>query len=309
MIQSNDTLISYKAANSVFVTSCQSGFPGYLTGTNCYMDKEFAQFIPASSYAGLQNPQVNSVIVLFDSIGTKATPAVSSTQINCKIYSGTPGYGPNSILAVKGDPLQTIVSSPRVKTIKYVGTPTYTFTTTKVIPYKFDFAAPVILANNVQGFYVAVEAPYLSPTDSIRIFSNTKTSSTNDSTSWFLQTPTNNWRTLRYGRNAKVQLAMLPQMTCRPVVGIQEFSEFNANIALVPNPNNGVFSLVFTLPREQNLSINTYNMLGQIVSAERLENVSHNMVNMDLSGRPTGIYFIHISNGTEKLVKKVVVTR
>lgn len=309
-IQNNDTLITYKAANSNFVQGCQTpNFAGYLTGTNCYNDKEFAQWIPASSFASLPNPQVNSVIVLFDSTGTRTTPNSSNTPIYCKLYSGNINSGPNSQFAVKMDSIGKIVKAPKVTNVKYVGDPSYIFTTTKIIPYKFDFASPIVLTTNSPGFYAAVQTPYSSQIDSIRIFGNTVTSSTNDSTSWLLQNPTNNWRTLRYARGARVQLAILPQMTCRPLVGIEEMkSEFGSNIAIAPNPNNGVFSLIFTLPRAQKLSVATYNMLGQKIADEQLENVSYNVVNMDLNGRPDGIYFIHISNGTDKLVQKVVVT-
>ncbi len=308
IIQNTDTLTTYKAVNNASITGCQTGFAGYLTGTNCYKDKEFAQFIPASAYSAIQMPQVNSVIVLFDSIGTRATAGTLATQIACKLYSGNATSGPNTQLVSKTDSLGKIASSPKTKTITYLGTPTYTFTTTKVIPFRFDFASPVDLTGNTPGFFIAVEAPNQSPGDSIRIFSNTITSASNDSSSWILLNNINNWRTLRYNRNAKVQLAMIPQITCRPIVGIDEKSLFGSNIAVVPNPNNGVFDLVFTLPHEQKLSITTYNALGQKVAADKLENVGHNMVTMNLNQQRSGIYFIEISNGTERVVKKVVVT-
>ena len=305
-IQSNDTLTTYRASNSNFVLGCQSGFSGYLTGTNCYSDKEFAQFIAASSYSAIYAPQVNSMIVLFDSVGTKLTNP--GTMITCKLYSGTLGNGPNSPLTSETDSLKSIIKSPKYKSVSYCGIST--FTTTRIIPYKFDFPQPFILTlGNTAGFYASVETPYTSVGDSINIFSNTQYTATNDSSSWVLLSSTNNWRTIRYGKGTKLQLAMIPQLTCRPLVGIREIqSELAANVAVVPNPNNGVFSLIFTLPREEKLTITAFNTLGQQVVSEQLENVTHNVVNMDLNSRPAGIYFIHVSNGTDQTVKKVVVT-
>lgn len=309
-IQPNDTLISYKAPNSSLVQGCQTpNFTGYLAGTNCYNDKEFAQWIPGVTFSAIPFPQVNSVIVLFDSLGTRSTPATTNTPISLRLYSGTLNSGPVNPFALKTELLGVIAKSPKTKNIKYVGDPTYTITTTKMIPYKFDFAAPIVLTTNSPGYYIAVETPYQYPGDSINIMCNTKTSSTNDSTSWVLQNPSNNWRSLRWARNSRVQLAMLPQMTCRPAVGIEEVkTEFNSNIAVMPNPNNGVFGLVFTLPQQQKIKLSTYNALGQMIGSDDVENVGHNVINLDLSSRPAGVYFIHLSNGNEKTVKKVIVS-
>lgn len=307
IIQKVDTLKTYAAANNSLILGCQSGFAGFLTGTNCYKEKEFAQYYPSSSYSNTALPQVNSVIVLFDSLGTKATATTIATQIYCKIYGGTQSFGPNSLIAIKGDSLGKIAASTNKKvTIKYCGSPTYTFTTTKIIPFKFIFATPAIIASS--GFFASVQTPYSSGSDSIKIFSNTKYNLTNDSSSWFLQY-SNNWRTLRYGKNAKIQLAILPIIACRPIAGVDEHkTDFSANITIMPNPSNGQFSLIFTLLKLENVNVNIFNPLGQLISSDRLENVTNNLINIDLRNRPNGIYFIEITNGREKVLKKLILT-
>lgn len=310
MIKTIDTLTTYFASTNSLVLGCQTGYVGYLTGSNCFKDKEFAQFIPANTFNTIPFPQVNSVIVLFDANGTKPTNTLSPTQISCKLYGGTVGAGPSSQFAIKSDSLVKIAASTKTNTIKYCGTPNYTFTTSRIIPYKFDFAAPIPLTPSIPGFFAAIETPYLSLGDSINIFTNTKTNTSNDSSSWVLQNATNNWRTMRYLKNSKIQLAILPQITCRPVVGINEnISVFNSNVAIIPNPSNGVFNLIFTLPKQENISVKIHNAIGQQISGEHLENVSNNMVNVDLSNRPEGIYFVEISNGSERVVKKIIISR
>ncbi len=306
MINNTDTLTTYAASNSSLVLGCQSGYAGFLTGTNCYKDKEFAQYFPASTYSDTPVPQVNSVIVLFDSLGTKGA---LGTQIVCKLYGGTASFGPGStsLIGQKTDSLGKIMANTtKTVTIKYCGSPTYTFTTTKIIPHKYDFATPLQIPAG--GFFASVQTPYGTPTDSIKIFSNTKTHSANDSSSWVLQY-SNNWKTLRYNKNAKVQLAILPQITCRPTVGIQEnTSVFNSNVTLMPNPSSGLVNLIFTLPNPEKISVSIFNPLGQLISNNKLENVTNNMINIDLSNRPDGIYFIEVSSPTDKVVKKVIIT-
>jgi hypothetical protein len=311
MIKKIDTLATYKSANSAFVTGCQTGFAGYLTGTNCYRDKEFAQFYPASTYSNINLPQVNSVIVLFDSVGTKSSPLTPGTQISCILYGGSAGSGPNGgQLAIKNDSLKVIAAGTRTTNVKFVGNPNSSFSLKRIIPFKFDFAQPCLLTPNAPGFFASIQTPFISQFDSIRIFSNTKTNLSIDSSSWVLLNPSNNWRTMRFAKGVRLQLAILPQITCRPIVsGINEIAtEFNSNITIMPNPSNGQFSLIFTLSKVQDLNINVYNAVGQRISAERLENVTHQMADMDLSSKSDGIYFIEISNGEERVTKKIIIS-
>ncbi|MBL7913307.1 MAG: T9SS type A sorting domain-containing protein [Bacteroidia bacterium] len=305
MIKKVDTLAKYAATNNTLVLGCQTGFAGFLTGTNCYKDKEFAQYFPPSSYSNTPLPQVNSVIVLFDSLGTKVG-SPSGVPIYCKLYGGTMGAGPNSLINQVSDPLSSIAGATnKTVTVKYCGSPTYTFTGTKIIPWKFNFGGVIVPTS---GFFASVQTPWASSLDSIRIFSNTKTNLSTDSSGWFLQF-TNNWRTLRYGRNAKVQLAILPIIACQAIQGIDDHvTDFNSNITIMPNPSNGQFSLIFTLLKHETVTVKIINPLGQEISTDRIENVANHMTNIDLRNRPSGIYFIEVSNGNEKVTKKLILT-
>jgi len=304
-MKTTDTLITYRSKNSTF-TGCQSGFAGYLTGTNCNKDKEFAQFFGPNTYSQIPFAQVNSIIVLFDSVGTKAKNP--NTPVQCKLYAGSGQQGPIGWLVSKSEPLGNIVNTPRVFSVSYLGKPGQVpIGNTKIIPFKFDLNTPKDV-NTISGFFAAVEMPQNSPLDSVNIYSNTKYNSAIDSSAWFLDF-NNNWRTMRTHRGTKVQLAIIPQITCRPV-GITEIrSELNTNVTVMPNPNTGVFNLVFTFKTEQQLNMRIMSSIGQELVDSKLNNVLNNMVSVDLSAYPDGIYFAEISNGTEKTVKKIVLTR
>lgn len=302
-----DTLTSYAAPSNSFITACVPGNnTGFLTGTNCYKDQEFAQFYPSTSYSDTPLPQVNSLIVLFDKRGTKATPTTSATQIYFKIYGGTPQNGPGSQIGTYNDSLGAIAAVTPTNQVQYCGNPNYIFPSAYVIPHIVNFVSPVIIPTS--GFFASVTAPNNSPVDSIKIFSNTRNNINNDSSSWAL-IQANNWRTLRNQRGYKVQLAIMPQITCRPVVGINEVqSVFKSNVNVMPNPSNGAMSLVFTLPKAEKVNIKIFNYIGQQISSDDFENVSKSVLDIDLTSKPDGVYFIEISNGVEKTVKKVIIS-
>lgn len=306
MISKFDTLKTYMAPNNPLITACVSGYAGFLSGTNCYKDKEFAQYYPSNTYSETTLPQVNSVFVLFNKNGTKATATTSATQIYCKVYGGTIQNGPGSQLGSVSDSLGKIAAITPTNQVQFVGNPNYVFTNTIVIVHKFNFASPVVVPTS--GFFASVQTPYSSTQDSIQIFTNSKYNQSNDSSAWVL-IQTNNWRTLRNNRNAKVQLAILPQISCRPVVGLNEMNSFENSIMLMPNPNNGVFSLICGFEKEENIKLRISDVLGREISNSQIQNVKNNVFDIDLTSRETGIYFIEISKGREKTIKKVIITR
>jgi hypothetical protein len=307
MIRPDDTLTTYIAPSNSMVTACAGSlYTGYLTGTNCYKDKEFAQFLPGDTYSDTPNPQCNSVIVLFKKGATKATATTSATQIYCRVYGGSVQNGPVGLLTQISDSLGKIAATTATNQVQYCGNPNYIFTNTVVIPFKFNFTSPAIIPTN--GFFASVETPFNSPSDSIQIYSNTKTCSTNDSSAWVL-IQANNWRTLRWQKNARVQLAIMPQISCRPTGVPVQSSVFASNIQLVPNPNNGIFNLVFTLEQTENVKVRIYNAMGQLITDEAFTNVRNNILDIDLSGKAQGIYSVEVTNGKEKLVKKLIITQ
>lgn len=310
-LKNTDTLTRYKAPTNSLILACQSASAtGFLTGTNCYNDKEFAQFFPLSTYSDTPNPQVSNVIVLFDSTGTKSAGS-GTTQIFCKVYGGTMNNGPNSFIGQTAVNLSAIIATtPKPKNVTYCGNPNYTLTTTQIIPYKFTFGTPAIIPPSALGFFASVQTPYSSPLDSIRILSNTKYNSpAYDSSAWLLNI-TNNWRTIVNSRGTRVKLGIVPIVSCRPVAGVKENeASFTQNVTVIPNPNSGIFSLVFTLPKEENIAVKIYNSMGQLLSDSYMENIGNNVININLSDKAEGVYFVAITNGTTKIVKKVIVSR
>lgn len=73
------------------------------------------------------------------------------------------------------------------------------------------------------------------------------------------------------------------------------------NISIAPNPSDGMVNVATGLEREYNLCV--YNMLGiRVLSKDSFRDGT-----LDLSSLPTGVYFISVDNGVDRLTKRVAV--
>lgn len=103
--------------------------------------------------------------------------------------------------------------------------------------------------------------------------------------------------------------SLLSSLGCHPsTVSINE-SNFANSIQVFPNPSNGIFTLKTNFNREQNISINIFNILGEKVFGTPEEKITNDNIVIDLGGKSAGVYFIHINSGAQSVVKKIVVNK
>lgn len=315
-IKNTDTLAVYSVNSSTSVIGCNVVNPGFLTGTNCYKDKEYAQYFNFNSYSNTPVPQLSGAFVLFTKSGTKSNSG--GPTIYCRALGGNLVTGPATPIGQAGVSLSSITTTAAptfsslgtpTDNVTWCGTPTYTFATQEIIPYKFEFNPPILLPTT-NGFFMSVEMPWVSAIDSAQIFSNTIFNSPASDSSAYVRTATDTWFKLFKARGKNVQLAILPQITCKAKVGLDEFNnQLETNIMLMPNPNQGKFSIIAALPNEQNLNIRIMNYMGSLISENKEPNVKNRLFEIDMSLQPNGVYFVEISNGIQKTVKKVVISK
>jgi subtilisin-like proprotein convertase family protein len=85
-----------------------------------------------------------------------------------------------------------------------------------------------------------------------------------------------------------------------------ETNVFN-DFSIVPNPNNGVFTLNFNQPLGNNANISIYDLRGRLV--EKI-NPKQNTVPLliELQNQPqSGVYLLEIANDQGKSIKKLVI--
>ncbi len=88
-------------------------------------------------------------------------------------------------------------------------------------------------------------------------------------------------------------------------VGIRNNTRLQNGVTLSPNPSSGVVNIAVT-SEIQNLDIMVHSYTGQFITSVSYKDIATSGARLDLSSYANGVYFITISNGGEKTVKRIV---
>jgi hypothetical protein len=268
-------------------TSCPTG--GYVTGNNCYGTSELATFFTGSSYSSLTSPSVSAVwMIFYKNPATGAgTKGVATNTVGLHIYNGT----------MAGGPTGTIL--PLASTSATIGGITAAFSATSSIGiYQFNLATPVAVTPG--GFFSSLVLPKVTG-DTCVLFQQKSATTTS---AW---EEAGGWGDMKadWGGTINFEMGMFPIMGCSPL-GMNN-TELSSFFKVVPNPSNGVFSLISTLTNV-NYDISVINMLGQEIMSKK--NIAGAVVNdINLSNFNNGVYFVNITSGNNTITKKLVLNK
>ncbi|MFI5150601.1 MAG: T9SS type A sorting domain-containing protein [Bacteroidia bacterium] len=94
-------------------------------------------------------------------------------------------------------------------------------------------------------------------------------------------------------------------------LGIVEKSETLNSVMVYPNPNNGDAIIAFELSKDENVKIEIFNSIGQLIRSANKGNLSAGTHQMNLQGQDlsNGMYFVNITAGGHTVSKKVSIIR
>ena len=80
---------------------------------------------------------------------------------------------------------------------------------------------------------------------------------------------------------------------------------------MYPNPLNDNATVEFNLAKTSDVSILIYNLLGESVLSNKLGEMNAGMHSLKLDGQNfnSGIYFITLNAGNNKITKKVIINK
>ena len=80
------------------------------------------------------------------------------------------------------------------------------------------------------------------------------------------------------------------------------------NLQFSPNPSNGKFNLSFSVKEKKKVTINIYNIKGNLVYSETLKDFEGKYdKEIDISDEESGTYFIQIIQGIYDIIKKIII--
>jgi hypothetical protein len=88
------------------------------------------------------------------------------------------------------------------------------------------------------------------------------------------------------------------------VVGIEESVVSNARLLIYPNPSSGHFILQSNETKGEVFAFKVFDTMGRLVNDSEVSTVTHG--DIDLSAQPKGIYFLQVTAGDKRFVKKLV---
>jgi len=278
------------AGSDTSVPGC-SPVAGYVYGSNCYDDKEKANFFASGFYSGVTQPSVSQVVVYFYGTATKGTIGTASVPVNVSLYAGT-----SATVAPTGAALGT--STANLGQVVAA----HTNTASNIWTYTYNFVPSITIPTT--GFYTSLVIP--TTAGDTAVVANQTTAVNTAWEKWSDDT----WNSiiLTWGTNGN--LAMMPVVCGNSVTtGISANSGLSKNVSLMPNPSTGIVNISVNSPSKENLNISVTNALGQIVNSASYEVISSNNLTLDLTNQANGVYFVTISNGNDKMVQRLILNK
>ena len=85
-----------------------------------------------------------------------------------------------------------------------------------------------------------------------------------------------------------------------PTIGFTDF-------AIYPNPNKGNFNIQFSNSMSNEIKVNVYDMRGRVIFENKYSNQATFNENIQLDNAQSGIYLVSITDGSQKIVKRIVI--
>lgn len=273
---------SFGATSGCTVTTYGAGADGYVAGTNAYGDVAKSQKYDLTTYSLTLPATVGGAAMII--------PYVTGTgSVTAKVYTDASGL-PGTLL---GTSLPVGLGS--------VNTGTYT---------AFVFASPVNLSSTV--FHIALDFSTTNPAggDTVVVAQTHDGCSANTVNGSNEQLSDNSWQSFTTASPqgwefTSTDLAIFPVVTAEMVAGVKNLSSALATVNVSPNPSNGIFNI--SLKSNMDVTVSVSNTIGQTVVNKNFN--SSEAISVDLSNFNNGVYFITISNGKDKTVKKVVLNK
>lgn len=104
-------------------------------------------------------------------------------------------------------------------------------------------------------------------------------------------------------------ITITPLKTGPEAPGTQMGSNLLSEVSVFPNPTTGAFTLTYEAASEEAVSIRMVDVTGKVVSSQLMNcNIGRNQIECNPGAQAAGMYFVEISAGDSKVVKRLIIT-
>jgi PKD repeat protein len=273
-----DTLSNLPASPYLTYYSTGNGFVSGCYGDTVQKEAEYFSSAPPAGYT------IGQVYVFF---GKSSSKTVGRT-VNVDIWDNTgTGGAPGAVKATKAITLSSIVDT---------------------VPTLVTFTSPVTITT---PYYVGVDFTLEATnykTDTVVIITDTTNDGGNPNTAWQYDVAAkysiNGWYQVSAIWNLNISNAIWPVLCSDPTSTFDY--DLESGVKLYPNPTSGIVNAEFSLDSPSDVNVEVYNMLGQLVQQAHWGNVSNSTYTINLSGQPTGMYFVKMVSDKSTITKKIM---
>lgn len=94
---------------------------------------------------------------------------------------------------------------------------------------------------------------------------------------------------------------------CTPV-SVEE-QHLSNTLSIFPSPSTGLFTVNVGNSNTKQIDVNVFDMLGRQMNQQHFDVIRDKELKLDLRSLASGVYFIQVNNGSEKVLRKVMIER
>ncbi len=279
-----DSLITYKMS---FSNSW-----GYCSGTNSWGNIGLADFFATPPPPGYQLSGIGLSV-------SHAYYANPSNTIAVKIWANNGGK-PGTELASQS----VLISSLKIKNVK--GSYESGMSDLNWI----DFSTPLTITGS---YFTGIEFNGINgdnavKIDTIALNSSLQSASRFPGTAWILYNT--GWEqfsnTMDFGASGSCSQYIFPAFCKESATGIDEVKEDAGDFTIFPNPTTGNITVLLASEFNENCILSVCNSLGAIVAKASQADIHNGNIELNLSGKSAGVYFVESKTNKGTSYKKVI---
>ena len=172
--------------------------------------------------------------------------------------------------------------------------------------YTFTLTPTAVSPN---GFYVSLVQP-TAAADTAVVYSQTATSSPFGSNPNAWELDGSGWSDVATDWGINQNLVFYPILCGTNITtGISNNLGLSKDVKIMPNPSTGLVNVAVTLANSENISVTVTNALGQQIISNKYDGISNELISLDLTSQSNGVYFVTVSNGTDKMVQRLILNK